>query len=77
MFFSNQGSQGILGQASNQQLDSTFGTHKDVDVVEQLLKKGSAQHSDSLDSRSGQAATNIMKGSFNVDTRGKGTSGIP
>jgi len=34
------------------------------------LKKGTAQQSDSLNSRSGQAATNISKGSFAVDTRG-------
>ncbi|THH29660.1 hypothetical protein EUX98_g4519 [Antrodiella citrinella] len=70
VFFSNQGTQGILGQASNQQLDSTFGTHKDIDVVLQLLDKGTAQQSDSIASQSGSAATNLSKGSFSMDTRG-------
>ena len=77
VFFSNQGSQGILGEASKQQLDSVFGTHKDIDVVQQLLEKGSAQQSDSLDSRSGIASLNLGKGSFGVDTRGKNSSGVP
>ncbi|TCD69230.1 hypothetical protein EIP91_008333 [Steccherinum ochraceum] len=77
IFFSNQGAQGLLGKASNQQLDAIFGTHKDTDVITQLLQKGTAQHSDSLDTRSGQAATNLTKGSFSVDTRGgKNSSGL-
>ena len=75
VFFSNQGTQGILGKASNQQLDSVFGTHKDVDVVEQLLHKGREQNSEGISS--GLGATNLAKGSFAVDTRGKSLSGIP
>ncbi|KAH8094949.1 DUF1960-domain-containing protein [Cristinia sonorae] len=75
VFFSNQGTQGILGKASNQQLENVFGTHKDIDVIEQLLKKGTAQAGEGLDQRSGQASLNINRGSFNVDTRGKNAAG--
>jgi ribosome maturation protein Sdo1 len=35
-----QGSQGILDGASNASLDNEFGTHKDDDVVAQILEKG-------------------------------------
>jgi hypothetical protein len=64
IFFSNQGSQGLLGQASNQQLDEAFGTHKDVDAMIALLQKGSEQ--------SGKGFTtgelNCLPASFYVDT---------
>ncbi|WFD35127.1 hypothetical protein MCUN1_001976 [Malassezia cuniculi] len=40
VFHCATGTQGILGKASNQQLDNVFGTHKDVDVVTQILEKG-------------------------------------
>ncbi|EAU83968.1 hypothetical protein CC1G_09850 [Coprinopsis cinerea okayama7 len=43
IYFSNQGGQGLLTTASNQQLDNVFGTHKDVDVVEHILKHGREQ----------------------------------
>ncbi|KAJ7094498.1 DUF1960-domain-containing protein [Mycena belliarum] len=43
VFFSAQGAQGVLGKASHQQLDTTFGTHKDVDVVAAILKDGRPQ----------------------------------
>lgn len=33
----------MLDAASNGQLDSEFGTHKDVDVVAQILEKGTCQ----------------------------------
>ncbi len=74
VFFSNQGTQGILGKASNQQLDSVFGTHKDTDVVEQILAKGKTQAGDQIRS-SDFGGTNISIGSVSVDTRGKGLRG--
>ncbi|EIN10510.1 DUF1960-domain-containing protein [Punctularia strigosozonata HHB-11173 SS5] len=43
IFFTNQGSQGKLGQASHQQLEDTFGSSKDVDAVKALLEKGTLQ----------------------------------
>ncbi|THZ24737.1 hypothetical protein D6C89_04770 [Aureobasidium pullulans] len=35
-----QGTTGILDGASNSQLDNEFGTHKEEDVVQQILEKG-------------------------------------
>ncbi|KAI4852148.1 hypothetical protein E4T44_01464, partial [Aureobasidium sp. EXF-8845] len=35
-----QGTTGILDTASNSQLDNEFGTHKEEDVVQQILEKG-------------------------------------
>ncbi len=75
VFHSTQGAQGILGKASNQQLDNVFGTHKDVDVVQQLLQKGTPQQSDGIRS-SDFGGTNISIGSFGVDTKGKGLRGL-
>ncbi|OSD04615.1 DUF1960-domain-containing protein [Trametes coccinea BRFM310] len=76
VFWSNQGAQGLLGTPSNQQLDNVFGTHKDTDVVLQILQKGKEESGKGI--RTGETATNIMKGSFAVDTKGKSsTSGIP
>ncbi|KAF5322782.1 hypothetical protein D9619_000601 [Psilocybe cf. subviscida] len=46
VFHSTQGSQGILGQASNQQLDTVFGTSNEDDVVEHILKNGKSQPHD-------------------------------
>ena len=43
VFFSSQGSQGLLGRASKQQLDNVFGTHKDVDVITKILQDGREQ----------------------------------
>ncbi|KAH9850805.1 DUF1960-domain-containing protein [Lenzites betulinus] len=75
IFWSNQGSQGLLGTPSNQQLDNAFGSHKDVDVITQILQKGKEEAGKGI--RSGDGATNVTKGSFAVDTRGKSSSGIP
>ncbi|KAF9006618.1 DUF1960-domain-containing protein [Cyathus striatus] len=69
VFFSNQGAQGILGKPSNQQLDTVFGSHKDVDVVEFILKEGREQASDAIKT-STFGATNAAKGSMTIDTRG-------
>ncbi|KZT24591.1 DUF1960-domain-containing protein [Neolentinus lepideus HHB14362 ss-1] len=74
IFFSNQGTQGILGKASKQQLENVFGAHKDVDVIPKILKDGKEQSSDSINT--GNVATNVTKGSGAVDNRGKGLRGI-
>ena len=76
MFWSNQGAQGLLGRPSNQQLENVFGSSKDVDVVLIILEKGKEESGKAI--RTGNGATNLMKGSFAVDTKGKSsTSGIP
>lgn len=71
---SGQGNQGILGTASNQQLDTVFGTHKDVDVVTIILEKGKVQAGDGVSSSFG--GTNVARGSVAIDSRGKGLSGV-
>ncbi|RXW24677.1 hypothetical protein EST38_g1187 [Candolleomyces aberdarensis] len=43
VYHSTQGSQGLLGKPSKQQLDNTFGTHKDIDVVTKILEDGREQ----------------------------------
>ncbi|KAI0783404.1 ribosome maturation protein [Abortiporus biennis] len=70
VYFSSQGAQGLLGKPSHQQLDNVFGTHKDIDVVEQILRKGAAQNSTAFQSNAG-GTTNLSIGSFSLDTRGK------
>lgn len=75
MFFSNQGSQGILGQASKQQLENVFGTTRDDDVVRQVLQKGAVQSGEGIKT-SNFGSTNVTMGSLAVDSRGKGTRGI-
>lgn len=40
------GAQGIMDGASNAQLDSEFGTHREEDVVAQILEKGDIVESD-------------------------------
>ena len=62
-FFSNQGSQGILGQPSQQQLDNVFGTHKDDEVVKIIMEKGQLQHSDAIGT--GTGSLNRTRGSAN------------
>ncbi|KAG2155052.1 DUF1960-domain-containing protein [Suillus bovinus] len=74
VFYSNQGAQGILGTPSKQQLDTVFGTTKDVDVMTQILEKGKDQPGNGF--TSGTASTNVARGSFTIDNKGKGMSGI-
>ncbi|KAG2349161.1 DUF1960-domain-containing protein [Suillus weaverae] len=74
VFHSNQGSQGILGTPSQQQLDTIFGTTKDVDVMTQILEKGKDQPGNGF--TSGTTATNVARGGFTIDSRGKGLGGI-
>ncbi|EMD40495.1 hypothetical protein CERSUDRAFT_111087 [Gelatoporia subvermispora B] len=71
---STQGSQGILGKPSKQQLENTFGTSKDVDVVMKILEAGEPQTAHGI--TTGGVATNHAKGSGTIDTKGKGLSGI-
>lgn len=75
VFWSNQGAQGILGRPSKQQLENVFGTSKDVDVITEILNKGKQESGKGI--RTGEGTTNLTKGSFSVDTKGKqNTSGI-
>ncbi|KAG1752529.1 DUF1960-domain-containing protein [Suillus paluster] len=74
VFFSNQGAQGILGAPSKQQLDTTFGTTNDVDVMTQILEKGKEQSGNGISS--GGTATNFARGSIALDNKGKGLTGI-
>ncbi|EDR12758.1 uncharacterized protein LACBIDRAFT_292781 [Laccaria bicolor S238N-H82] len=53
VFHSGQGSQGLLGEPSKQQLDTVFGTHKDVDVVTHILKNGREQAAEGITKSSG------------------------
>ncbi|KAJ7068606.1 DUF1960-domain-containing protein, partial [Mycena amicta] len=48
VFWSAQGAQGVLGKPSNQQLDTVFESHKDVDVVAIILEKGREQGTDGV-----------------------------
>ncbi|KAG1783039.1 DUF1960-domain-containing protein [Suillus placidus] len=74
VFHSNQGSQGILGTPSQQQLHTTFGTTKEVDVMTQILEKGKDQPGNGF--TSGMTGTNVTRGGFTIDSRGKGLGGI-
>ncbi|KAI0053777.1 FYSH domain-containing protein [Auriscalpium vulgare] len=69
IFSSNQGSQGLLGRPSKQELDNVFGTHTDTDVVLQILEKGKEEAGDSITSGK-WASRNDTKGSAVVDSRG-------
>ena len=74
VLYSTQGSQELLGKPSNQQLDNDFGTHKDVDVITQVLQKGKLETGGGINTSN--FGTNVAKGSFTVDTRGKTLTGI-
>ncbi|KAH9482525.1 SDO1-like protein C21C3.19 [Psilocybe cubensis] len=73
VFHTGQGSQGILRQPSKQQLDTVFGTHKDIDVVEFMLKNGKEQSGEGIKDA---FSLNLARGSNIVDSRGKGLTGI-
>ena len=70
VFVSTQGKQGHLGRASNQQLETVFGSSKDYDVAEKLLKEGSMQSSESL--QDDKILKNLAHGGYQMDTRGSG-----
>jgi Shwachman-Bodian-Diamond syndrome (SBDS) protein len=66
---SNQGPQGLLRRPSKQELDNEFGTHVDVDVVQQILEKGKEEAGESY--ASGKwGSKNDSKGSAFLDNRG-------
>ncbi|KAF8450651.1 DUF1960-domain-containing protein [Boletus edulis BED1] len=67
-------SQGYLGRPSKQQLENTFGTSNDVEVVQAMLEKGKEQSSGGF--HSGTFSMNTTRGSASLDNRGKGLSGI-
>lgn len=70
VFFSSQGNQGHLGEASKQQLENTFGTSKDIDVAEQMLKLGKVVASDSFSDD--HLLKNLAKGGYAMDFKGSG-----
>lgn len=74
-FHSGQGPQGILGKPSNQQLDTVFGSSKDVDVALIILEKGRHQVTEGVQG-STFGSTNATRGSAVLDSRGKGLSGV-
>jgi hypothetical protein len=64
VFHSTQGSQGLLGKPSNQQLETVFGSHKDVDVVTKILKEGREQKGDLASTGTGTFSNlNVSRGS--------------
>ncbi|KAF8640017.1 hypothetical protein AX17_001261 [Amanita inopinata Kibby_2008] len=75
VFHSGQGSQGLLGKPSNQQLDTVFGSTKDIDVVTTILAKGREQASEGIQSSTFNS-TNPTRGSAVIDSRGRGSTGI-
>ncbi|SJL02413.1 uncharacterized protein ARMOST_05740 [Armillaria ostoyae] len=74
-FHSGQGPQGILGKPSNQQLDTVFGSSKDVDVALIILEKGRHQVTEGVQGSTFNS-TNATRGSAVLDSRGKGLSGV-
>ncbi|KAG9128270.1 hypothetical protein FRC07_001911 [Ceratobasidium sp. 392] len=68
VFHSSTGHQGKLGKASKQQLESTFGTSRDDEVVKQILEKGTAKSGSGFASNFGD--TNIARGSGDISSRG-------
>lgn len=73
---SNQGPQGLLRRPSKQELDNVFGTHVDVDVIQQILERGKAETSEGLTSDK-WGSKNDSKGSAFLDNRGGNrTTGI-
>lgn len=75
VFFTTQGTQGLLGKPSKQQLDNVFETHNDMEVIQQILERGRGQNADGIRS-SDMGGTNMTIGSMVVDTRGKGLRGV-
>ena len=72
---SNQGPQGLLRRPSKQELDNEFGTHVDVDVIQQILEKGKEEAGESIASGKWQSK-NDSKGVFVDNRSGNRTTGI-
>ena len=66
VFVSEHGTQGILRQPSKQQLDTDFGTHKDTEVVEFILKNGKEQSGEGI---SGSTNLNLARGPAGIPER--------
>lgn len=75
VFHSSQGHQGFLGKPSKQQLDTDFGTTKEIDVVLKILGEGKDQASDSF-AATNTANTNLSRGRAALDTKGRPGSSI-
>lgn len=72
---SSQGAQGLLGRPSKQELDNTFGTHVDTEVVTYILRNGKEEAGEGLSGKWG--SKNDTHGSAFLDSRGgNSTSGI-
>lgn len=65
VFHSSTGHTGKWGRASKQQLESTFETSKDIDVVKIIVDKGVSRTSESFASKLGD--TNLARGSGNLN----------
>ena len=75
VFHSGQGSQGLLGTPSKQQLDNVFDTHKDIDVVTKILEKGRYQVGEGIHGHHGNF--NDVRGSAVIDSKGgRSTTGV-
>jgi len=72
IYHSNQGAQGILRTPSKQQLESTFGTSKDVEVIQYMLGHGKEQPAEGFKAT---ATKNVARSSVTIDTRGKSSFG--
>ena len=70
VFHSIQGSQGKLGTASKQQLDTVFGTHKEDEVVRYVLEHGKEQGGEGIRPNNQFGSTNVTRGGF-VDHGGR------
>lgn len=70
IFHTGQGTQGILGKVSKQQLDTVFNTTNEDEAMKILLQKGREQSSEGI-SGGVSTSTNPSRGSAGIDTRGK------
>ncbi|QRV87877.1 shwachman-bodian-diamond syndrome protein [Ceratobasidium sp. AG-Ba] len=68
VFYCEQGHTGKFGKASKQQLENSYGTSKDDEVVKKILETGIAQTSSSFTSKFGD--TNMSRGSGDISARG-------
>ena|SRR6266498_4695082 len=73
IYHSNQGAQGLLRTPSKQQLENTFGTSKDVEIIQYMLEHGKEQPSEGF---KGTATKNVARSSMTIDTRGKSLFGV-
>ncbi|PWN99305.1 DUF1960-domain-containing protein [Tilletiopsis washingtonensis] len=72
VFSTGAGTQGIMGKPSKQQLDNTFNTHNDTEVVQIILEKGELQNATAKD---GYSSTNDGKMGGNQVSQGGAAHG--